>query len=414
MIPKKTTGLSDPSNYRPISITSSVSKVAEYLVLARINKFLKKNNTLKPHQSGFRRKRQKKDNLLLLIQKVTESFADGKKALAIFFDIQGAFDRVYHDCLLYKLIRTGLDHQLVCWINNYLRSRTMRVKVEDSYSREIPLHTSVPQGGILSPILFAIYINDLPLRKLFSNKATVLFADDLAYVLTFRNPSIGQRIVNRYLNELTSWMNQWRLTLAKHKFKCIFFQRRATKNNFTFPVMLENARIEQVHSTKFLGLVIDSKLRFNNQVNELVRSCTSRLRLIRILSRRERKLGKSCLIQIYTALIRSLLDYSSQIVFQVSKSDLLRLERIQRAALKSILRLRPDTPTVDLNKLHDLGTIEHRFINFNANHIQKAKANGNPIINSCLATLQHKQIRTRATSYYNTLLGELRGIYSRH
>lgn len=403
MIPKSATNLQDPTNYRPISITSAVSKVAELLVLSRLNKHLIKNRIISPHQSGFRRRRQTKDNLFMLTQKVGESFANGSKAMAIFFDIQGAFDKVNHDCLIHKVRETGIDIQITRWINNYLRGRVIQVKVGEAVSRSVNLTTSVPQGGILSPTLFTIFINDLPKRPLNSKETTLLFADDIVYLIVYENTTLASNLTQQYLEDLSSWMYRWRLTLAKHKCKCIFFKRRETNNSKDFPVTLGGVNIQTVRSTKFLGLTIDHRLRFGEQVNELIRACSNRLRLIRILSNKNRKLDRKTLFQIYIALIRSLLDYSSLIQTYLTKQNMIRLERIQRTALKSILRVKKDTPTAELNNMHNLGLIEERFKTLNSNFIRRGCYSKNPVILSCIQTLKLKKIACR---YESTTLGK--------
>lgn len=147
-------------------------------------------------------------------------------------------------------------------------------------------------------------------------------------------------------------MTRWRLELAWPKCKAVFFKRRETKHASKFPIVLNGTELETVPSFKFLGITIDSKMKFGTNVDDLIVRCRQRLRIIRILSKRHRKLGKKCLTQIYVALVRSLVDYSSLVFCYLRKKDTQRFEVIQKSALKAIYKLKLDTPTSELNKLH--------------------------------------------------------------
>jgi hypothetical protein len=162
MIPKKTGSPSNINNYRPISMTSSIAKLFERILSTRIKAHLKSNNILVRNQSGFRNHRQTKDNLLYLTQKTTESFNRSKNVCAIFFDIQSAFDKVWHEGLIFKLIQINLPLYLVEIIHDYLVSRKFVVSINGHCSETKIIAAGVPQGAVLSSILFNIFINDLP------------------------------------------------------------------------------------------------------------------------------------------------------------------------------------------------------------------------------------------------------------
>ena len=198
MLQKKEENPSDPSNYRPISITSCLARLFEKLILERLNAFLNSNNIIIDQQSGFRRKRQTKDNLAMLIQKANEAFKKGKSVVAVFFDIQSAFDKVWHEGLLYKLVKLKVPHYLVRIVEAFLREQTFVAKVNGMFSSVKMIRAGVPQGGVLSPTLFSIYINDCPKRKVKNKRYTLLFADDLMCFEIFKNKTLERRI-NHYL-----------------------------------------------------------------------------------------------------------------------------------------------------------------------------------------------------------------------
>jgi retron-type reverse transcriptase len=165
MISKKSNDRSNPKNWRPISITSCLMRLFEKVMLKRLNSFLNKNNILIRNQSGFRAKRSTHDNLFFVAQKAYECYNRGWSMLSIFFDIEAAFDKVWHDGLIYKLSKIKIPFYILKFLINFLRNRKFRVKVGDSLSFEGDIECGVPQGGVVSPTLFSIDINDAPQRN---------------------------------------------------------------------------------------------------------------------------------------------------------------------------------------------------------------------------------------------------------
>ena len=178
------------------------------------------NNIIIVNQSGFRRNRQTKDNLLYLIQNAQEAFNCEEKAFTIFFDVAAAFDKVWHNGLLYKLFELKVPLYLILIIKSFLESRTFNVKIDGKESGTFIILCGVPQGGVLSPTLFSIFINNIPLAN-GDNEITLLFADDLVYQLRYKykqngkvnkEASSGVRAkIHSYLDSLEKWMNDWHL-----------------------------------------------------------------------------------------------------------------------------------------------------------------------------------------------------------
>jgi len=163
MIEKKSEDKHNPTNYRPISITNTTVKLIEKLIKVRLSSFLENNNILTKFQSGFREKRQTTDNMVYFTEKVKEKkLADSRnKTCGVVFGIAKAFDKVWHNGLIYKLHKIKIPKKMGQWIMNFLQDRKFRVKVEEAVSELYSIETSVMQGSILSPILFSIYINDI-------------------------------------------------------------------------------------------------------------------------------------------------------------------------------------------------------------------------------------------------------------
>ena len=204
-------------DYRPISLTSVIARLCERIMLERINKHLNQNKILVKQQSGFRAHRQTKDNILSLCQNTRESFNRRKMNCVIFFDIQKAFDKIWHNGLIYKLITYKFERYIIDWIIKFLNERIFCIKINSITSKFYDIETGVPQGGVLSPILFSIFINDI-ISKSVNNNKTVnhsnMFADDLASSCSSRSKNLIELTLNRYLKYLETWLGKWRLKMA--------------------------------------------------------------------------------------------------------------------------------------------------------------------------------------------------------
>jgi hypothetical protein len=161
MIEKKDCDLSNPNNWRPISLTNSIVKIAERMIQARLVGFLDKYDIINKYQSGFRNHRSTTDNLLFFTQKALEAFDDNKKVCGVVFDIRKAFDKVWHAGLLFKMNKMNIPKKIGSWIKSFLSNRKFRVKIDDSISNVFQMTTSVPQGSCLSPVLFDIQMKRL-------------------------------------------------------------------------------------------------------------------------------------------------------------------------------------------------------------------------------------------------------------
>ena len=207
MIPKKSAGdFNNIENYRPLSLTSSISKLVERIVGDHLTNHLISKNVLIPNQSGFRIGRSTHDNLTYLTQKVNESFSKNCKSCGIFFDISKAFDRVWHNGLILKLVNLKICPIILKWIVDFLKQRYGQVVIDGHCSERIKIETGIPQGSVLGPLLFLIYINDIPLSN---NKNplsySLLFADDFFSGFQFYNTGKLEGIENiiyAFLREL--------------------------------------------------------------------------------------------------------------------------------------------------------------------------------------------------------------------
>lgn len=386
MIPKKSSS-KDPKDYRPISMTSCIVRLLERIIANRLTAFLKDKKILIKNQSGFREKRQTKDNLFGISQNVLEGFNRGKKTCAIFYDIAGAFDKVWHNGLIYKLIEYKIPIYIIEWIVDYLRNRTFSVKIGDSLSPNGRIDCGVPQGGVLSPLLFSIYINSVPVDNYSSyniKHRSFLFADDLADIFTFK--TIGNQIesrINDRLKELESWLNKWRLKIAPHKCNYVIFSQNFKSGyNEKMNLMIYNNNINQDENNnlKFLGIRFDKHFTMKHQIKYLKETTSERLNIIKILSHKSWNLSTKTLVNIYKALIRSILDYSLFLYNILPKSTQIRLQSIQNSALRVIYKPALFTNSNILHKHANISPLEERAKSLNEKYIREAIVNNNELI----------------------------------
>ena len=223
MIPKKQNNSCNPKDYRPISLTSCLAKLSERLIMIRFKEFLDKNKITIKQQSGFRQKRQTKDNIFFLTQKAIETLNRGKRMCTIFFDIASAFDKVQHDGVIYKLIKLKCPKYIICWLKDFLTNRVFAVRINEWITKQLSISTGVPQGAVLSPVLFSLFINDIPINYSKNKNYSLLFADDLCAFYIYKKKRTRVKQVQLYLDQIEQWLKSWRLMMAPHKCNYIVF-----------------------------------------------------------------------------------------------------------------------------------------------------------------------------------------------
>jgi hypothetical protein len=404
MIEKKSDDLSDPKNYRPISITSCLMRLLERLILIRLQKHLDNNKILLESQSGFRKNRSTRDNLTFLVQKAQEAKNRGWNAMAIFFDIEAAFDKVWHAGLIYKLVQIRTPLYLLKIIITFLSNRSFQVKVGEKTSDKRKITCGVPQGACLSPTLFAIYINDSPSRSSKNNEQTMLFADDTAYLTLYKkkNNKVNKR-VNKFLEELEEWARKWRVTLAPHKCNYIIFSKH--DNTEKFSLKLNGQSLEFEKDIRFLGLRLDPKLNFVNQINHIKKTCRERLSIIKVISHKSWHLKEKTLVEIYHAIVRSIMEYSSIIFDLIAEDERKTIDTIQNDALRIIFKKDRDFSNKKLLKLANEITIKARMSKLKNDYLCKALLKKNPLITKAFkefkefANGRNVQIKTIFSNY---------------
>ena len=262
------------SNYRPVSLTCILCKLLKTFVKDHIVDHMKKNLLFSPKQFGFISGRSTTLQLLYVLDKWTEILDNGGNLDCVYLDFMKAFDKVPHHRLLYKLRRYGISPNIVNWIQSFLYNRKQRVRVMNSYSEWAPLTRGIPQGSVLGPILFVIYINDLP-DKL--NSDCYMFADDTKVFNEIRCDEDSEKLQHD-MEELENWSDKWLLRFHPDKCKVLSAGKRKTGR---FEYKLCNTKLQYTEKEKDIGVVVDNQLNFEDHMNEKINKANSIMGLIR-------------------------------------------------------------------------------------------------------------------------------------
>ena len=259
--------LDSPASFQPISLTSCVSKLFERIILSRLLFFLKSNSILSPCQAGFRPGRSTLDQILYLSQSILDGFNKprlGSWTILSTIDFSKAFDSVWHPALFHKLISAGLPPCFTRWTQSFLSDRRACVVYQNHKSRSFRVHEGVPQGSVLGPVLFSLFINDLP-ASLPSSISCSLYADDLAIWSSSPSVSTVVEATQGALFQLERWSEYWCLPLNPSKCEASFFSVDLHQAN----LLLFNSHLCFNLTPTFLGVTFDRTLSFSRHVSSL-------------------------------------------------------------------------------------------------------------------------------------------------
>jgi len=339
---------SQTSNYRPVSLTSQVSKVIESVLRDAIVSHLETNELIRDSQHGFRKGRSCLTNLLVFLDKVTKYIDDGYSVDVIYLDFAKAFDKVPHQRLLDKLKGHGINGKVFNWIESWLTNRRQRVCVRGKFSDWIPVPSGVPQGSVLGPVLFLIFINDLEQGL---GSQAVKFADDtkvFSQISTVRDCEILQQD----LVLLQKWSQDWQMQFNIEKCKVIHIGR----HNPGFKYTMMNNQLKVVNEEKDLGVFISDDLKPSAHC---IYCYTKANQMLGLIKRTFSTKHPSILLRLYKSLVRPHLEYCSSAWSPWYAKDKELLERIQHRFTRFFKDLRELNYTERL-RLLDLWTLEER------------------------------------------------------
>lgn len=319
---------SSPGNYRPISLLPILSKVLERIVNNKLSRFLA--SWMAPNQSGFKRSDGTTSQLMRLTQEWSNAVDKGNYVGTIFFDLRKAFDRIWHQGLLAKLAAAGVKGSAHRWFASYLADRQQATVVDGTTSPFAALYAGVPQGAVLSPLLFSVYMNDIP----FSG-STNLFADDTSSYVTESSPLELRRKLQDRTEALCTWFTKWLLTINPTKSVVMVF-RSYKKPRISIQITVESSIIPQQRTHRHLGVIFNENLTWADHVTGVILNASAKLGLIRRMSKR---LDPLVIRELYICCIRPAVEYAHIVWAGLTALDCARLERLNRKAGRLILKL---------------------------------------------------------------------------
>ena len=329
-------------NYRPISLLPAFSKVIERVVYNKLYDYLTSKNILLPNQYGFRKFHSTEQAILDFGNIINNHLINNKIPIAIFLDLTKAFDTIDHKLLLSKLEHYGIRGIPLSWFKSYLEHRKQSTVINETCSSAQNIMFGVPQGSILGPLLFIIYINDITHAT--SAGKYILFADDTSIVFTLGddNNDHATKEVEKELVKVCDWFNANKLSVNELKTKVMCFKSTGDHN---VTLKLNDTPIENVTNFKFLGITISNNLSWKAHVNL---KCNQINKVIAVMSRLKNEISSQILAQIYRSLIDPYINYGLIAWGNNEGKGIARIEKLQKKAMRIICKVNYNSHTSNL------------------------------------------------------------------
>ena len=318
-------------NYRPISILNSFSKVYEKLMHNRLSNFLESNNSIYESQYGFRSGRSCEHALLNAQNLLLESLSKRQVSILLLIDFSKAFDLVEHEILLKKLEHYGIRGPAYKWLESYLSNRKQYVSINGAESTSLTVEHGVPQGSILGPLLFIIYINDIP--EISESAKFILYADDANIIITADTIEQASEQIQKLTKNLVQWVNSNGLVFNLKKTKYMIFSQ-ARYIELSEPLIILDTPIERKSEARFLGVIMDDKLNWSRHIKTVE---SKMARYVGILYKIKKYLALHARIQVYHSFVQSHINFCSLVWGFSSKNNIESLFCKQKKGLRAVI-----------------------------------------------------------------------------
>ena len=334
MFPKPGKNKRDHRNYRPISLLPTMGKLFEKLIHSRLKYETDEKNIIPNIQFGFRNGLSTNHQLARVAQIIEMGFENKKYTTSVFLDVAKAFDTVWIEGLKYKLNRLGLPYYLLRILLSFLNNRTFCTRVNGTTSTTRNIKAGVPQGSVLSPILFNIYMHDIPISTMHEK---AMFADDLMILTQNENLEDAIEQLQRSTDTLCKWLEKWCIRLNESKCEAKIF----TLKRYRHPpeICINEVNITWNPSdkaVKYLGVYLDQRLTWSYHINYRLNLGYTRLRQLYPLINRNSTMKVQCSLLLYKSLIRPLIMYACQVWFNTTATNFKKLQTLQNKILRII------------------------------------------------------------------------------
>ena len=384
-IPKPGKPLNTPSSHRPISLLKAMGKLFERVIHSRMKNHLFSNDIIIPHQFGFRPKHSCPQQVHRIVEFILNGFYPKReKTVAVFFDVAKAFDKVWHAGLVHKLHKLNLPDRLVRLVVSFLHDRTFRFRHEGTLSSPRPLKAGVPQGSVLSPLLYISFTNDIPSPK--NGVQLSLFADDTAlYVKGQRLPTTITKLQSA-VTELEEWFVKWRIDVNPEKSSAVCFDYKRRQINLLPPsVRMQGTTVPWQATAKYLGVTLDSRLTFIPHVNRVSRTARFYLGRLNGMLGRHSKMSLRNKRTLFKVCIRPVLTYASPVFAHATPASLQKLQVIQNLFCRRATAAPWFVRNADLHRDMELPSAQQFLKKLSETFFKSAEKHTNPLIREAAA-----------------------------
>jgi len=321
-----------PSSYRPINLLDTIGKLFEKIILARILHVVNERGLMRYEQFGFRPRHSTSLQLARLVEKITRNFGEKRLTGAVFLDVAKACGTVWIDGLLYKLKILNFPSYIIHIFSSYLRDRTFEASFQTATSSPRGMRAGVAQGGLFFPVLFSLYVNDMPPPS--HHVELAIYADDTAIIPTSRKPTLLVSYLESHLNELQRWLSEWRIAINICMSTAIIFVSAGRSSIQPQPVTLFGEAIDWVDTNRYLGLTLDKRLTWSLHIDHVRKRTVQRMGMLCLLLNRKSDLSVRNRILLCKQLTRPLMEFACPAWRSAARSHVQRLRVLQSKCLR--------------------------------------------------------------------------------
>lgn len=386
-IPKPGKDPANPANYRPISLTNVVCKLFERIVSIRLTSYLDTNNIIPSCQYGFRKNRSINEPLTKLTADITNNLNMGRYTTALFMDIERAFDKLWHEGVLYKMVNSNIPLHLAKLIMSFMTNREHFVRVNQTLSLPFTPLSGIPQGTLLGPLIFNFFTADIPIPT--TNTITLsMYADDTAAWISGNHPPSSMKILQKYILKLQDWFQLWRMKPNPSKSQLITFihcrKTQAKVLNYIPPLKIWNETITARKEAKYLGVTFDQTLSFQRHMKIISADVNRRINLLKRIKSLNHGCNAQTLLYTYKMYIRPVLEFAPTVsmVFPGPRHN--QFNSIERRILRIALRLPAQYHVLLLLSRIKSPTIQDRLHSRRKSYLENRIQNQDPFITSAV------------------------------
>ena len=398
MLPKPNKDHSQLKNYRPLALTSCIGKLCEVVIKEHLNKHCECNDIFTNAQGAYRTGRSTTDNLLCLSKHIFNDALWKQPTAAAFLDIQQAFDAVWHKGLIYKMQLNNMPELIIKWTVSYLKDQELTVIYQRAVANSFKPSAGVPQGSVIGPTLFNIYVSSPGV----SNAKVSQYADDIAIYTSGRKCKAAAFKLQKALNSLGMWCNLWKIKINPEKTNFMLLTRNRDKSHHQ--LKLQDVILNPSKTTTFLGVELNDNLAWAAQIRRIEKKMYGRINGLMML--KAKGVNSKCLIMLYRATIRPIMEYASPAWANAPKHSIMRLQLQQNKAIRLALDLPRWTSSEELHNAANLPRVSTLLAQRNIQYLKRASNNNAAIRELIQDQLTNTTTELQYTTPVKTILFE--------